>query len=291
MIARLFTPGRLALGLFTLALLALPAGAQYEEDELTYELCAECHDEGESFAASPHGRAMAARDPAILERSCAACHRPSVEHPEDPMPENVKRRPSAEACSECHGASAGGLFLATPGHQRHDIGCYDCHAVGHVDPESEAAAPIEHLLTAEPFELCGGCHREQASAARRPFAHRDGGEPFACVNCHSVHSLPRVGRLLAGGNGGACLDCHSEKAGPFVFPHPPREVDGCLGCHQPHGSTNPRMLTRRTSLSLCLECHTGVPAFHDLTSARFRVCQSCHFAVHGSNRDPRLFDE
>ena len=283
MIARLLIPAMLLAA-------ALPAAAQ--EDELTYELCAECHEEAETFAASPHGRAMAALDPAMLERSCATCHRPSAEHPEDPMPENVMKQPTAEACADCHGQRAGGLFLATPAHLRHDVGCWDCHSVGHLDPDAETpAAPVEHLLAAEPFDLCGGCHREQASAANRPFAHRDGAEPFACVNCHSVHSLTRAGRLAAAGNGGPCLDCHSDKAGPFVFPHPPREVDGCLACHEPHGSTNPRLLTRRTSLSLCLECHTGVPAFHDLTSARFRVCQSCHFAVHGSNRDPRLFDE
>ncbi len=281
--ARLFP-----LGLLTTAILfaaILPADAQSAEDELTYELCAECHEEAETFAAGPHGRAMAAWDPASLERSCAVCHRPTAEHPEDPMPENVMRIPPPEACAECHDKALGGLSLATPAHPRHGVACLDCHVSGHEDPGTE------HLLAAEPFDLCGGCHGEQASAARRPFAHRDGAEPFSCVNCHSVHSLTRVGRLAAGGNGGPCLDCHGATAGPFVFPHPPREVDGCLACHEPHGSTNPRMLTRRTSLSLCLECHSGVPAFHDLTSARFRVCTSCHYAVHGSNRDPRLFDE
>lgn len=269
-----------------LPLVAPPLAAQ-EEADLSRTVCSDCHEETEAFAEGPHGRAMAARDPAILERSCAACHQPSAEHPEDPMTDNVVRRPGPEGCASagCHPQSAGRMFLATPAHPRHGVACFDCHLSGH---EEEAPA---WPLAAEPFDLCGDCHREQASAASRPFAHRDGSEPFACTNCHSVHAATRVGRLIAGGNGGACLDCHGAQAGPYVFPHPPREVDGCLACHQPHGSTNPRLLTRRTTLSLCLECHADVPAFHDITQARFRSCISCHFAVHGSNRDPRLFDE
>ncbi len=215
---------------------------------------------------------------------CSACHNPSVEHIEDPMPENVQRIPTPEACASCHPDSSGRLNLATAAHARHDVGCLDCHAVDH-----EAAA--EALLSAEPFELCGGCHSTQAAAANPPLSHREGGKPFACVSCHSLHSSSRVGRLALAGNGGACLDCHTEKAGPFVYPHPPRELDGCIACHQPHGSTNPRMLTRRTQLQLCLECHTAVPSFHDLTQARYRSCLNCHAAVHGSNRGAALLDE
>ena len=165
------------------------------------------------------------------------------------------------------------------------MACFDCHVSGHEDPGTET------LLAAEPFELCGSCHGSQKSSTYRPFAHRDGSRPFACTNCHSAHAATRAGRLAAFESPGACLDCHTEKAGPFVFPHPTREVKGCLSCHEPHGSTNPRMLTRRTVLNLCLECHAGIPSLHNLGQARFRACQSCHVAVHGSNRDARLFDE
>ncbi len=272
--------------LSTAVLLAAPLPAfSQEEEAMTMETCADCHDEGEAFAASPHGLAMAARDAATLARSCVGCHQPMAEHLDDPTPENVSRRPAQEACVSCHGEAAAGLSLGTPAHQRHDVACLDCHAAGHEDPGTEA------LLAAAAFELCGGCHQQEAGAARLPFAHRDGAEPFACTSCHSAHGGNRVGRLRLLEDGGACVDCHTDTAGPFVFPHPPREVDGCVACHEPHGSTNPRLLTRRTTLSLCLECHTDVPAFHDITSARFRSCQSCHFAVHGSNRDPRLFDD
>ena len=263
---------------------AVPATAQDDVD-LSLTVCSDCHEETEAFAAGTHGRAMARRDPAILERSCAGCHNPSPEHLEDPMPENVQRNPGPEACASCHPDSAGRLHLATAAHPRHGVACLDCHVSGHEPTEPE------WLLQAEPYELCGGCHSAQAAAAFQPFSHREGGEPFACVSCHSLHSGTRVGRLALAGKGGPCLDCHTEKAGPFIYPHPPGEIDGCIACHQPHGSTNPRMLTRRTQVSLCLECHAAVPAFHNLNQARFRSCLSCHAAVHGSNRGPGLFDE
>jgi len=34
-----------------------------------------------------------------------------------------------------------------------------------------------------------------------------------------------------------------------------------------------------------------VPSFHDVSRPRYQSCQNCHAAVHGSNRDPRLFEE
>lgn len=277
-----------------LLILSVAAPVAAQEEDLSRETCGFCHDQAETFAEGPHGRAMAAVDPEILERSCAACHQPSVEHPEDPTTDNVSRMPDSSSCagSGCHAASLGGMSLIIPAHSRHDLACLDCHVSGHGDDTPGARQPgAARLLVSEPLQLCGGCHTAQANAANLPFAHRDGAEPFSCIRCHSPHATTRVGRLAFGGNGGPCLDCHTEKAGPFVFPHPPREVDGCLACHEPHGSTNPRLLTRRNVLNLCLECHSNVPAFHDVTQPRFRACQSCHFAVHGSNREPALFDE
>ncbi len=265
--------------------LALPAAAE-EGEFVDLDTCAACHDEeAAAFAAGPHGRAIARRSADLLQRACAACHGSGLEHMEDPNPENIRRLPEPEACLTCHQDSSGALFLATPGHLRHGTACLDCHASGHEDPGTEA------LLQAAAQTLCGGCHARQASASRQPFAHREGAEPFACTSCHAVHATGRLGRLAQLADGGVCIDCHTEKAGPFIFPHPPREIDGCLNCHQPHGSTNPRLLKRRQVLNLCLECHANVPAFHDLTRARFRACQSCHVAVHGSNRDPRLLDD
>lgn len=265
-------------------LLGLATATLADEVVVTREDCAACHEEGDLFAIGPHGRAMAARDVAILDRSCVTCHQAGNAHIEDPVIENVVRNPGSEVCVSCHPESSGQLHLVNPAHSRQGVACLDCHDSGH---REEGPEP---LLVAAPFELCGGCHRPQAVAANQPFAHREGGEPFACTTCHSGHGETRSARLALADKGGACLDCHTETAGPFVFPHAPREVDGCLACHQPHGSSNPRMLTRRSVLNLCLECHSDVPSFHDLSRPRFRACLSCHPAVHGSNRDSNLFD-
>lgn len=262
------------------------AGQESEATFITRQECADCHDEAETFVASPHGQAMLHASPEALDASCVGCHGSGVEHIEDPMPENINKQPGASACATCHVAKPGELWLATDGHTRFEVACLDCHGgAGHTDLDTP------WLLTEEPFELCGSCHATQAAASHRPFAHRDGKDAFACTECHSPHGVRRVGRLTLLRSGGPCINCHTEKAAPFIYPHPPREVDGCVACHEPHGSTNPRLLTRRQVLNLCLECHTNVPSFHNVARARYRVCTNCHVAVHGSNRDRNLFDE
>lgn len=252
---------------------------------LSREDCAACHEkEADAFAKGPHGRAMASRDPKLLDRSCVACHRPEASHVEDPQSGNVRRTPPATACASCHaGNLASGSGMAA--HERNGVACLSCHVSGH------AAPPAPPLLARPAADLCASCHPVQAAAGKLPSAHRDGSRAFDCRSCHSVHGTGTAGRLTLQGKGAVCVDCHTEKAGPFVFPHPPRDVEGCVSCHQPHGSTNPRMLKRRAVRDLCLECHTGLPSVHDLTKPRYANCQSCHVAVHGSDRDARLFDE
>ncbi len=249
--------------------------------------CAACHEEVvQAFEGTPHGAAMARRSPDTLAASCAVCHVPSPAHLEEPSTANVRRKPGEEACLSCHKDRLGSLALATPGHPRAGVSCLECHAPSHLAPP--AAAP---LLAAPPRDLCGSCHRAEASAFRLPYAHREGAGPMDCTRCHDVHGLSPRGRLSEAKDGGACLDCHSEKAGPFVFPHAPQRLEGCLSCHRPHGSANPRLLVRRRVADLCLECHSRVPAFHDLSRARYRDCTRCHAEVHGSNRSPVFFQE
>jgi len=175
--------------------------------------------------------------------------------------------------------------MGTPGHSRNRVECLACHAPGH---GVIAEAP---LLRAEPRALCGGCHRSEAARFALPFAHRDAArQPMHCTYCHSVHGTGRPARLTALDRSGACTECHGDLAGPQVFEHPPRSVEGCSSCHDPHGSPNPRQLIRHSVALLCVECHTDLPRSHDITSPRYRNCTSCHSAIHGSNRDRRLFD-
>lgn len=274
-----------------LGILILAAGGaavRAQDEETGREFCAACHDETvEAFTAGDHGRAMAAESPETLERSCATCHGPVETHLEEFTAESIERWPKPAACLECHQNAEGALRKATPGHPRNAVACLDCHEPGHAAPAAEP------LLLGEPRSLCGGCHADVKARFSQPFVHREGRDTFECTTCHAVHGGGEAGRLTFLQNGGVCVKCHSDKAGPFVFPHPPREVDGCVECHEPHGSSNPRQLVRRTVFNLCLECHADVPvrSFHDFTQARFRRCQTCHRAVHGSNVEPRLFDE
>lgn len=263
--------------------LAIPAVAEEPVDMST---CAMCHeDEAAAFAAGPHGRAMAVVSNDVLEASCVACHGPGAEHVDDPMTTNINRGPKPATCLGCHPGREGLTAITAAAHVRHSVACLDCHATGHDDPGTD------HLLADEPHELCATCHRSESGSFAMPYAHRDGTRPFECTNCHSIHGINRQGTLRAIGGGGVCLDCHTEKTGPFIYTHPPQQVNGCVTCHMPHGSTNPNLLTRPTVMMICLECHNNVPAFHDISRARYRVCTDCHTAVHGSNRDSRFFDE
>ncbi len=252
--------------------------------EIDADRCARCHDEADWFLDGPHGRAMNAVDETIGQRSCEACHGPGDTHRREETVESIIGRPGSEACVTCHAEQEAESSLHMPAHDRTDIACTDCHDSGHGEPRWTA------LLHQRPYELCGDCHRPQQFAARLPFSHREGSRPFECTECHASHQGAASSHLLVEARNAICTDCHFETRGPFVFAHDPVEVEGCESCHEPHGSPNPRLLTRRSSGALCLECHAGVPAFHDMTDPKYRACASCHNAVHGSNRDPKLFD-
>jgi len=265
----------------------LPAIQQTEgkAEKPTRVDCAGCHEkEVGAFASGAHGRAMAAHAPDMLERSCVDCHGPAEAHLKDPGKGNITVRPDSKACLTCHAAS-GTLPLTSPAHTRNRVACLDCHISGH------SRATASPLLLAPTGQLCARCHGSEASSFSLPFAHREGRRPYECSSCHSIHGNGRKARLSLAEKDGVCIDCHTETVGPFVYSHPPRQVSGCLACHLPHGSINPRLLTRHQIRDLCLECHAGIAAFHDLSKPRYRNCVSCHVAVHGSNRDPRLLDE
>jgi DmsE family decaheme c-type cytochrome len=267
------------------AALALASAAAAQEP-VTMETCAMCHDDvAPVFAAGPHGRAMAKADTAILDRSCVGCHGPATEHVDDPTTENINRFPEPGACLSCHPGQEGKTDISTAAHVRNGVACLDCHGTGHSELKTD------HMLTSAPHKLCAECHLSESGSFQMPYAHRDGTRPFECTNCHSLHGDNRQGRLALIGSGGVCLDCHSEKTGPFVYPHPPQQANGCINCHVPHGSPNPKLLTRHRVAALCLECHTNIPASHDVSRPRYQSCQNCHAAIHGSNRDPRLFEE
>jgi DmsE family decaheme c-type cytochrome len=84
-----------------------------------------------------------------------------------------------------------------------------------------------------------------------------------------------------------CYSCHAEKAGPFLWEHPPVRED-CMTCHNAHGSNNVDMLKIRAP-RLCQQCHNAPfhpsEAFANLADRRVlgRSCVGCHANIHGSN--------
>lgn len=264
----------------------MAAGWAVAQDEISMSDCAMCHEEiAPAFAASRHGRLMARVSNDLLERSCESCHGSAAAHVDDPSTENIVRVPGPEGCVSCHPDSQAKAEILLPRHNRSGVVCLDCHVSGHDEPLGD------HGLKSPPVNLCATCHQGVSASFNMPYAHRDGQRPFDCTNCHSIHADTRPGRLTILGNGGACIDCHSEKAGPFIFPHPPTQLETCVACHVPHGATNPKLLTRPSINVLCLECHGNVPSFHDVSRSRYQNCINCHAAIHGSNRDPRLIEE
>jgi len=267
---------------FSALLLMMTVGPLLAIEGPTAEDCAMCHDEiAAGFALSPHGTAMADRSDQIFAGACATCHQAGEAHMDDPSTDNILRQPADDACLSCHTDQRAAIDSSTPAHVRLKVGCTDCHNAGHDSPEGLHADR----------DRCVECHQGVAASFNLPYAHRNGTRAFDCASCHSIHGQNHVARSILTSNGGACIECHTEKRLPMVFPHPPADRRGCVSCHMPHGSTNPRQLQRPSVMMLCLECHADVPSYHDLSGAKYRNCQTCHTAIHGSNHDPSLLNE
>lgn len=251
------------------------------------ETCAMCHeDTAKAFLAGPHGQAMAVRSKTLPGEACERCHGAGGTHVDDPNTANIVRHPKDEACLSCHSQAGGLMALSLPGHDRTGVPkCLDCHVPGH------GPAPAKPLLAGVPSAVCAKCHGQVAVSFKMPYSHRKGNDPFECTACHTAHGNNRTGRLQQTGPGTVCLECHTDKSGPYIYPHPPRAVDGCIQCHTPHGSMNPMMLTRPQVAQVCLECHTALTQRHNISDPRYRNCQNCHIGIHGSNHSRRLLDE
>ncbi|MGZ4779589.1 MAG: cytochrome c3 family protein, partial [Thermoanaerobaculia bacterium] len=208
---------------------------------------------------------------------------------------------SNDTCLLCHDATTerisrhGGMHANTA-----IVNCLTCHSIHHPDPRSP------HLVAKPQLQLCGTCHTQPAGFLNKPYKHRLGRGGMECSSCHEPHGRPSTSvrsmamldplRTTRAGEV-PCVNCHADKRGPWVFSHGANAVGDCVSCHEVHGSSNPKQLKRAEVFQLCIECHSPItnatlgsqpPAFHNLTSARYRNCTSCHVAIHGSNRDPQL---
>ncbi len=269
----------------------IPSDEPLPEGWIGRKACIRCHrSETRGFGLEVHGKVLEAQGEDAYQRSCEACHGPGEAHREDPLPGNIVNYPKdgeamSEACVSCHPPHGEGWIGLSPEHEGARVACMDCHGGPHKPP------PDQPMLAGPVTDLCGSCHQDQAAQFLMPFAHREGKNPAECTACHATHGLEAKSPFFTSSDRESCVSCHPGKAGPFIFPHPPERVEGCGSCHMSHGAGNPFLLTRANITQLCLECHADTPAFHDLSQSRYRSCTACHSAVHGSHREPKLFEE
>jgi DmsE family decaheme c-type cytochrome len=278
-----------------------PAKAKHGPEEYSgSESCRDCHSEKfESLAKTPHARILTMVDKYNQQQGCETCHGPGKAHVEGGGDATkivrFKEEPAREisqTCLECHNSSQEHNNFLRGEHGRNDVACIDCHSLHSAD-----LSKPKMLAKSEP-QLCITCHSEMKVDFTRPFRHRVMEGAIKCSDCHNPHGGFDQKQLRASnGTDIACLKCHLDKQGPFVFEHAPLKVEGCTICHIPHGANNPKMLRRDRVFQLCIECHSNVgtvggpntPSFHNLNSARYQNCTTCHVKIHGSNTQRFFF--
>jgi DmsE family decaheme c-type cytochrome len=264
-------------------------------------LCTDCHEaQAKSFSANPHARALKKAVAAApgTNVACETCHGDGTAHIEStgatPPPLARRGRLGAETCLTCHREDRAQRSYRTGIHAVSEtVNCLTCHSI------HSSNAKSARLLVKEESLLCATCHQTQAASLRnKPVKHRLGRGGMECTSCHDPHG--RAGRdslKLTRADELPCASCHSEKRGPFVFEHVSGVAGDCMSCHEPHGSSNPKQLVRSRVDQLCLECHSALspvilgsqpPSIHDVFSPRYRNCTTCHVAIHGSHRSPKL---
>ncbi len=286
-----------AMGLVALfGVLSPQSAAAKPEGERKTAACADCHDDKvAAFASNPHARAAKARGEAP-DAVCATCHGDGMKHADSggtEKPNLPQGMAGVETCLTCHKETndhdsyRSGVHTATE-----VVNCFSCHSVHASDPK------LARLLKKGPTALCASCHpAAKASFDNKPYGHRIGRGGADCISCHEPHGRPGSNLLKLSRTGELpCLSCHQEKKGPFVFDHVSL-AGGCLSCHEAHGSSNPKRLVRAQVDQLCLECHSTLtagtlgsnpPSFHNVRLPRYQNCTTCHVAIHGSNRSPKL---
>ncbi len=266
------------------------------------QACQACHEDiYKAFQGNPHAAVDKETRYKWQGKACESCHGPGSTHAsagEGKDILNPAKMAAAEAdklCLSCHLNQPTHVGRVQGPHAKNGTSCVACHSIHH--PASGQIAP---RTPAAINALCTGCHTAQWAAFQRPYTHKLSQGAMSCVDCHNPHGslLPKAIQTVSANEPG-CLKCHGDKRGPFAYEHAPVRLEGCTACHEPHGSANPRMLTRQEVRLVCLECHANLPAptpqtlpatigtippaFHDLSSARYKNCTICHLKIHGSN--------
>ena len=283
-----------------------PAVAPTKATYVGSAACATCHDDNsKALAKSPHQAVETSDKHGFAGKACESCHGPGSNHvaslsvadilnPAKTAPAETDR-----LCLTCHRNQPTTAGRLEASHDRNQVACTTCHSIHAHGPNGAVARKRADINT-----QCEGCHIDVKMEFAQPFKHPVPENAMSCVDCHNPHGSFKPGLMqMVSANEPGCFSCHGDKRGPFTFEHAPVREEGCQSCHVAHGSANPKMLIRQEVRLVCLECHanlpalpgarqavTGVvpPAFHDLTSPRYRNCTVCHQKVHGSHIDRNL---
>ena len=256
------------------------------------ETCVGCHtDRGEAFAGTLHGKKLPLVEKITFEKSCETCHGMGGDHANaggdanDPGFASITNG-TAETCLNCH---KGGevKFWGISSHNQANVSCNKCHSV-------HAGKGPQNLLQS-PNETCLTCHKKERMEGLLPSHHPLAEGRMTCSDCHNPHG-GASGNLRAETVNELCFKCHADKAGPFVFEHPPVAED-CSNCHVPHGSQNTTLL-KRPQVAVCQACHVQPHWDNGTRSAAtslgaqriidYGQCTKCHPEIHGSDRRHRF---
>jgi len=283
---------------------AKPAPATTPATYVGSEVCGTCHEDiAKAFARSPHEAVEKGESKhGFKGQACESCHGPGSNHVmslaavDIRNPGKMAAAETDKTCLSCHRNQPTTSGRLESSHAHNDVACTSCHSVHAHGPNGLVSRKAPDINA-----QCESCHVEVKAAFAQPFRHRVPENAMTCVDCHNPHGSFKPGLMrMASANEPGCLKCHVDKRGPFAFEHAPVAEEGCESCHVAHGSENAKMLTRQEVRLVCLECHANLPvstapvngvvppAFHDMTSPRFRNCTICHQKIHGSHIDRNL---
>jgi DmsE family decaheme c-type cytochrome len=257
--------------------------------------CGDCHDQAKTFDTNVHAFG-AGKKGALTNDVCTTCHGDGADHIAnggDKTKITVPRGLTGanDTCLMCHQKTTDTMSRRGGMHSNSAaVNCLSCHSIHN--------AKSDHLVATAQMELCGSCHTQAASLRNKPYGHKLDRGVMQCSTCHEPHGRPGKDSVRTTASGElACVGCHTDKRGPYVYRHGAVAAGDCSTCHEMHGSMNPKQLTRANVQQVCLECHSTIgsatfgsqpPSFHNVSTARYQNCTTCHAAIHGSNRDPQL---
>lgn len=270
------------------------------------EVCETCHEDiGKAFLMSPHQAIDVGDKHGFKGNACESCHGPGSNHVQTLSaadirnPAKISPAETDKTCLTCHRNQPTTAGRLEASHAHNAIACTQCHSIHAHGPDGLVARKFADINA-----QCESCHIDIKASFAQPFKHRVPENAMTCVDCHNPHGSFKPGLMqLTSANEPGCFKCHGDKRGPFTFEHAPVREEGCQSCHMPHGSANAKMLIRQEVRLVCLECHANLPtlpgqtsvvmgvvppAFHDLSSPRFRNCTICHQKIHGSHIDRNL---